>query len=244
MRVIVFDIQGGYAHFKKPYSPMSPVTYPLPPPTAVMGILGAIVGYGKNEYHERLGWQSIRVGVRLSNPLKILRAPLNLLNTKDGTDTFFRPRADKNTHIQVPFEFIKSPSYRIYVTGLTAAAATDLVDKLQHNQTVYTPVLGLACCLADVSWVGEWDIQPLATQEWSTTTVVPLSEAMTIHYDDHRCYHRLRIPVVMDSQRVVHRYQEVVVAENAQLIRGKGNQDRFFAVNHETIALFPNLSSP
>ncbi|NJO17951.1 MAG: hypothetical protein HC877_20160 [Thioploca sp.] len=39
-------------------------------------------------------------------------------------------------------------------------------------------------------------------------------------------------------------YQEVVVAENAQLIRGKGNQDRFFEVNHETIALFPNLSSP
>jgi CRISPR-associated protein Cas5h len=244
MRCIVFEVRGEYAHFKKPYSPMSPVTYPFPPPTAVMGLLGAIIGYGKEEYHDRLGWQSLRVGISLQEPIKIMRSAINLLNTKDGhTDAFFRPKADKNTHIQIPFEFIKSAAYRIYITDLNEAASQALVEHLTQGRTTYTPVLGLASCLADITWIGEWPMQPILEPEWTTTSVVPLDKTIKIHYDDNRRYHRLRVPVVMDSQRIVHRYQEAVVAENAQPIRGQGGDHLFFRVNHETIAFFPNLST-
>ncbi len=245
MHCIVFDIWGEYAHFKKPYSSMSPVSYPFPPPTAVLGILGAIVGYAKAEYHERLAWQSVRIGIRLLEPIRVFRTAINLLNTKDGTDAFFRPKADKNSHIQLPYEFIKSPAYRIYVANLPDDAHASLVENLRRGQTVYTPVLGLASCLADLEWVGEWQAQPLEVQEeWETATVVPQSENLKIHYDDNRRYHRLRVPAVMDSQRFVHRYQEVVVAENAQKIRGQGGDDKvFFRVNDETIAFFPNLGA-
>lgn len=58
--------------------------------------------------------------------------------------------------------------------------------------------------------------------------MVLLNETIKIHYDDNRRYHRLRVPVVMDSQRIVHHYQEAVVAENAQPIRGQGGGHLFF----------------
>ncbi|MDM8557484.1 type I-B CRISPR-associated protein Cas5b [Candidatus Parabeggiatoa sp. HSG14] len=241
MRCIVFEVKGEYAQFKKPYSPMSPVTYPFPPPTAVMGLLGAIIGYEKHEYHERLGWQSLRIAVSLRQPVQVFRTSINLLNTKNGTDTFFRPKVDKDTHIQVPFEFLKFPHYRIYVSGLLEKAMNELAKNLQMGCTAFTPVLGLASCLADVEWIGEWEAHPFDTLEWVTSTVVPISGDVKIHYDDNRRYHRLRVPAIMDSQRVVHNYQEVIVAENAQTIRGQGGDNLFFKVNNETIALFPNF---
>ncbi|EDN71147.1 protein containing DUF522 [Beggiatoa sp. PS] len=244
MRCIVFDISGEYAHFKKPYSPMSPVTYPFPPPTAIMGLLGAILGYSKEEYHERLGWQTLRVGIRLLKPTQIFRAAINLLQTKDGTDTFFRPKADKNSHTRVPYEFVKSPAYRIYVMQLPDNVASDLVAHLKTHRTVYTPVLGLASCLADVEWVGEWEAQPLAMQDWETYTVVPLFENININYQQaNRRYHRFRVPAIMDNQRIVHCYQEVLVAEDMESIEGQGNDNLFFGVNNESIAFFPNLSA-
>ena len=42
--VLVFDIEGDMALFRKPYTTTSMVSYPFPPPTAVAGMLGAIVG--------------------------------------------------------------------------------------------------------------------------------------------------------------------------------------------------------
>lgn len=241
MQTLVVDVQGEYGQFKKPYSPASPVTYPFPPPTAVLGILGAILGYSKDSYHERLGWQTLRIGVGVRVPVRILRAAINLLQTKDGTDAFFRPRAGQNTHTQVPFEFLKAPPhhrlcYRLYVAGLKEEIAQNLADSLRAGRTVYTVSLGLAPCIADVEWVGEWEAKPLNGETWSAVTVVPLAENLTINYEDGRRYHRLRVPAVMDSNRVVHRYQEVVVAEDAQPIRGQGGNNLFFEVNHDTIA--------
>ena len=236
MRTLVFDVWGDYGQFKKPYSPMSPVSYPFPPPTAVLGMLGAIAGYGKDEYHERLGWRDARVGVSPRVPVQVFRTAINLLQTKDGTDSYFRPRAGQNTHTQVPFEFLKAPRYRLYVAGLLDDAAQRLIEELQAGTTHYTVTLGLASCIADVAWVGEWEADATVAHDWSTRTVVPLLGDVRVHYEDGRRYHRLRVPAVMDGARVVHRYQEVVVAEDGEAVRGEGGDAVFYEVGHETIA--------
>ncbi len=242
MHCIIFDVQGEYAHFKKPYSSASPVSFPFPPPTAVLGLLGAILGYRKHEYHERLGWQSIRIGIRLLKPIQVFRTAINLLHTKDGTDAYFRPKADKNSHTPMPYEFIKSPSYRLYIANLPEKAASGLVTNLTQGLSVYSPSLGLASCLADIEWVGETETQALTVSKWETNTVVPLTtKEMKIYYDDNRRYHRFRVPTIMDSNRIVHHYQEVILADNTKTISGTGGDNLFFEVNNETIAFFPNL---
>jgi CRISPR-associated protein Cas5h len=111
-----------------------------------------------------------------------------------------------------------------------------LTDCLQAGHTEYTVTLGLASCIADITWVGEWDAQPITTIEWDTRTVIPVTADMVINYKDGRHYHRLRVPAVMDGNRVVNRYQEVVVAEDSQAICGHGGQDLFYVLDHETIA--------
>ena len=241
MRTLVFDVTGEYGQFKKPYSPMSPVSYPFPPPTAVLGMLGAIAGYDKTEYHERLGWRAARIAIAPQAPIRSFRAAINLLNTKDGVDGYFRPRAGQNTHIQVPFEFLRDPRFRLYAAGLPDEAMTRLADQLQSGRTAYTVSLGLASCLAEVHWVGEWPAQPLVTPEWHCASVVPLAGDIAVHYADGRHYHRLRVPAVMDGGRIVHRYQEVVTAADAQPIAGQGGQGWFYTVGNATVAFLSGI---
>jgi CRISPR-associated protein Cas5h len=236
MRTLIFEIGGEYAQFKKPYSPMSPVSYPFPPPTAVLGMLGAIAGYAKTDYHERLGWQSAKIGVQILNPVRVYRASINLLQTKDGTDAYFRPRAEKNTHTQVPYEFLRRPAYRLYIAGLREEAARCVEDNLRAGRTAYTVVLGLASCLAEIQWIGTQEITPVTAGPWSSATVIPLTSNVEVHYEDGRRYQRFRVPAVMDGQRIVHRYQEVVMAEDGLPIQGQGNTQPFYQINNETIA--------
>lgn len=219
MRTLVFDIGGEYGLFKKPYSPMSPVSYPLPPPPAVLGMLGALLGIGKDDYHRRLGWDRVRVAVAPRAPLRTFRAALNLLQTKDGTDGYFRPRAGQNTHTQVPCVFLREPRFRVLVGGLDSLLADELAESLRDGYSRYTVTLGLANCPADLTWVGEWEIEALAAGEYTVDTAVPLIDGVCVHYEEGRRYQRLRLPAVMDTSRVVRRYQEIVLAEDGRPIR-------------------------
>jgi len=236
VRTLVLDVSGDYAQFKKPYSPMSPVSYPFPPPTAVLGMLGAIAGYSKADYARRLGWDTARIGIRLLAPVRVFHAAINLLQTKDGTDVFFRPRAGQNTHTQVPYEFLREPAYRLYVAGLPEVAAEDVQRELKAGRSGYTVTLGLASCLADVTWIGTGDAAPITDAEWTTRAVVPLVPGLEVDYENGRRYQRLRVPTAMDGERVVHRYQEVVVAEDGLSVRGQGGSGQLFEVHGETLA--------
>ncbi|HNW78982.1 MAG TPA: type I-B CRISPR-associated protein Cas5b [Candidatus Competibacteraceae bacterium] len=236
MRTLVFEVAGEYGQFKKPYSPMSPVSYPLPPPPAVLGMLGAVLGYGKNEYTQRLNWARLRIAVGLRKPLRVFRAALNLLQTKDGTDAFFRPRAGQNVHTQVPFEFLRQPHFRIYVAGLAEPVADELAACLRNGRSAYTVALGLAPCLADeVRWIGEWSARALPAGEWTVHSAVPLQADISVHYEDNRHYHRLRLPAVMDDARIVHRYQEIVLAEDAQPLRIASGEESCYGVGDDII---------
>jgi CRISPR-associated protein Cas5h len=238
METLAFDVRGDYALFKKPYSPMSPVSYPFPPPSAVLGMLGAVGGYDKEGYAESLGWRKARVAVKLLAPVQVFGAALNLLNTKDGTDAFFRPKADRNTHIQVPCEFLRSVAYRIYVADLEPEACDRIGAQLEAGRTTYSVALGWASCLADLDWVGLSRAQALRAddREWSCDTVVPLDRETGVIYEDRRRYRRLRVPAAMDGKRIVHRYQEAVMAEDGGPIRGHGGQDGFYRIGDETLA--------
>ncbi|MCK8603805.1 type I-B CRISPR-associated protein Cas5b [Desulfoferrobacter suflitae] len=215
MRALAFDIRGEYGHFKKPYSPMSPVTFPLPPPPAVLGMLGAVLGLSKTEYPEQLAWARARIAIRLLTPVRIFRAAVNLINTKDGTDKYFRPRAHTNTHIQVNYEFLKDPAFRVVVGDLPSAMHNRLKNLLGAGKSVYTPVLGLAQCLADVNWLGEAEVRQGVTGKAVIDSVISLGKGITPIYEPGRRYHRTRIPATMDGERIVHRYQEILLADDA-----------------------------
>lgn len=234
MRTIVFDIYGNYAHFRKFYAPVSPVTYPFPPPPTVMGIMGAICGYKKNEYADIIGWNDVRIAIRLLNSARKYRTGINLINTKTA-DRYFRPRG-ATPRIQIPYEFLKDAKFRIYVANASAETMDSLLIRLKRNRPVFTPSLGLAQCIADLEFVGDFTAQPCKRGEYEIVTVVPQREVDTVSFRDGGVYERLRIPVRMDKERIVHSYEEIIVEENANPIRVI-TQKAYF-VNNEPVLFF------
>lgn len=215
-RTVIFDIWGPDGHFRKPYAPVSPVTFPFPPPTAVLGMVGAICGLQKDRYHEALGWERVRVGVRMLAPLSVQRAALNLLKTKvgDATDRYFRPKKDPY-RIPTPFEFLRAPRFRIYLAQAPPAILDELAERLRTGTPVYTPSLGLANCLAQTRLHADGEAEALGAGRQEVGSVVPLADGVEVDYPADRPIQRFRVPAVMDSDRKVHCYQEVVVATDA-----------------------------
>lgn len=235
MRTLVFEVRGEYALFKKPYSPMSPVSYPFPPPPAVLGMLGAIAGYAKSDYLERLGWQQVRIAVQVLRPLRTWRAGVNWLQTKSGTDSFFRPKAGENTHSQIPHEFLRDVAFRIYVAQLPPPAEQHLEQQLAAGRSEYSVTLGLANCLAELTWIGATTAQQQQQPVWSSRAVLPLHTGLDVDYQPHVPYQRLRMPVVMNPQRQVQRYQEVLLAPAGQSIEAQGALEHVYTVFGESV---------
>jgi CRISPR-associated protein Cas5h len=109
-RVIVLDVWGDYAHFRKIYTTSSPLTYSFPPRTALSGLIGAIVGLDKEDYFRHFLRKDAKIGCKILKPIKKVRIGENLINTKSA----IQMHLIKNRN-QIRVEFVKDPSYRIYL---------------------------------------------------------------------------------------------------------------------------------
>ena len=66
-KLLVFEIEGVFAHFRKGYTTTSPLTYDFPPRTVLIGMLGAMLGFDEDTYVENFPLEKCRVGIRILN---------------------------------------------------------------------------------------------------------------------------------------------------------------------------------
>lgn len=235
MHVIVFEIFGRYGHFKKPYSAASPVTYPFPPTTAVLGMIGAVCGYGKDEYHLRIGWDRVKIGVSIVNRVRKLKYGLNLIDitkNKQGS-LFFRNKS----HIPTNHEFLKNPRFRIYVAGAEPECMRDLKGFLEAEKSVYTPCLGLSECLARIAYLDTFQGTELPEDEHPVNSVIPETRGRLVETETRgKRIVRLRIPDRMNQNREVARHVSVMYDDLLQPLQVRTAEA--VQVNKDTVVFF------
>jgi len=111
-KVLVFDIWGDYAHFKKIETTTSPLSYSIPTGTALSGIVATILGKARDSYYLLFSSENAKLAIRLLNPIKKRRININLIKTDDG---FYLWDIKNTPRSPTPFEFVKEPKYRIYI---------------------------------------------------------------------------------------------------------------------------------
>jgi len=151
MSIVAFKLTGDYAHFSHPATIYSSLTYPIPPKTAIMGLLGAIIG---EEEHYKL--RDIRYSIKIDRAVVkksfvfngIKFALSSNMNIKKG----YQNASDKKQFYR---ELICSPSYYIFID--LSALSTEYRDKitlyLKEHKTAFSPYLGINFCLADFEWI-------------------------------------------------------------------------------------------
>jgi len=228
---------GSTAMFRKPYTTTSSVSYPFPPPTAIAGIVSAIVGFENNadkDGYSAAFWRKIsgnRVGIRLLSSVKWYKTTLNFWNVKEP---------QKNPHIQVKHQFVKDPSYRIYVNG---PVEDELERYLSQDRFVYTPYLGVAYAIAEVKYVGRFESEKISGDGVLVNTILPYnSDDVEIDLLKSGGLHREIVPFKMNDQRNLEETITVLYSSNRNqqgiFVKKVGNLE-VSKVGKDTVAWFP-----
>jgi CRISPR-associated protein Cas5h len=160
--VVIFDVRGSMAHFRRPDTLATHATYPFITRTALRGLAAAILGQG-----ELPG--EVRAGVRLMRPVRTVVQELSL-HGKTWTAGSGQPAS---FHRPTALEFVVEPHYRIYYRG---SQAEELAERLQRRQSGYHTYLGSAYCLTFPVWVGLAEAAPRSVEVGSVlecVSVVP-----------------------------------------------------------------------
>jgi len=238
-KFIIFDIWGDYGHFKKYYTTSSPLTFSIPPRTAIIGLISAIIGLEKNRYLSLMTKDKADVAIRIINPIKKVRISQNLINTKDW---FWTP-VKKGAHeprTQVRFEYLKEPKFRIYFTHSDGEIYNSLKENLKNHKSVYTPCLGLSELIADFEFVDEVSVVRKFNNEdfIDICSVIPLDTIREIDLlVPNRKYFKERIPVEMHPGRIVTEYREVIYEISGNAIRAKVENTLILSNNDAIVIL-------
>jgi CRISPR-associated protein Cas5h len=155
-KYIKFKLSGPRAHWRKFYTTSSPLTYKFPPPTAVMGIIGAIMGYDRSVFVGKLlsvGFEVVAVSTLSKHVVERFAS-----NGREIRDLFKKPLLTKSGDEVKPnriiYEYLINPEWELYVTAKDEAFIEELTRRLKEKDFHYPVYLGVAHCFGKLDYMG------------------------------------------------------------------------------------------
>ena len=219
--ILIFDISSEYGHFRKFNTTTSPLTYSIPTRTAVVGIIGAILGLereisegkykeGTEPIQEKFSKKNADIAIQILNPVKKVNIGFNLLNTKES---FFNIK----NRTQIEFELLKDAKFRIYFAMSNKEVFNELSDKVKKHKYHFSPYLGLSqfTLVADFVDIVKAEISENYSDEYiKINSVVNLSKTYgenPIQFDNSAKYASNIMPIEMDKNRIIQEFSDVLI---------------------------------
>ncbi|MEM9981969.1 MAG: type I-B CRISPR-associated protein Cas5b [Bacteroidota bacterium] len=234
-KILVFEIKGAYAHFKKIYATTSAVSYMIPPKTSLYGYLGAIVGLEKDRYLQSFQNKDCLIGLQICSPIRMQRINTNL-RPKLG-----RLKANDNRK-PTTVEYVYKPHYKIYVTHKDAELMANLQNRLQNQQSTYTPTLGLANMLSSFHWVGSFEVEKTIVDQPSPIhSVIPRKKFVRLDNqkllpEKNHLIEQSLFSIEMDVERNVTERDDIIFDKNAQPIWAQVTN--YYTIQQQNVILF------
>ena len=218
-RVLVFDVWGDYAHFRRGYTTTSPLTYPFPSRTTLAGLISAILGLPRDSYYKLFGKDNSAFALQILNPIRKIKITQNLIDTKTG----FYLWDNKGQRTQIPFEFIKKPKYRVYA-WLSDQKFDDLIKLIKGHNSVYTPYLGISECIANFEIFGEgvFEVEKKRVDGGEGVEIYSIIEkgkAKVRGGERGKKYGIVKVPGFMNQDRSVSKYMEFYYEEDGKPLK-------------------------
>jgi CRISPR-associated protein Cas5 subtype I-B len=155
----VFDVWSDLACFKKNFATSSPLRFPFPPPSTVLGLCACIVGDKWVDFINRyLKGIELSVEPRFNEQggggYSKIRMGMKLIITKDSWNRKVFEGKRPFVSSPVPFELLRCPKYRIYIHS--DPLRERLSGLLRAHKSYFTPYLGMAQFIANFRNVGEF----------------------------------------------------------------------------------------
>ena len=176
--VVVFDYWGRFGHFLRAEASASALSYPMPPRTVLLGLIGAVLGFEKDAPQDLIG--NALIAVSGENPrthwhrAKFRKDPPTALPLHVKTGTKGSDKPERATLIKQ--EWLIEPRYRVTVS-LPEPYHQQLLERLKTRAWHYCPSLGLSEMIAELEFVAEGTAQPLGEQSVQCQSVVTQDKA-------------------------------------------------------------------
>lgn len=144
MRGVLIDVTGNWAHFRKPETSNNPLSHDFITKTALIGLIGAVLGVERAEMKELFPQLSddLLYGVQVRNAVR-----------KQSWGFTNRSVSDAFSKAPKHMELIRDPSYYVLL-GLANERSGSLfnqfVSHVKAQEAYFTPVLGLHNCPAEL----------------------------------------------------------------------------------------------
>lgn len=164
LKVIVFDIKGRFAHFRKFYTNSSSLTYGIPPRTTLAGIVAAILGYERDTYYEVFNSNNLYITSRKMTKTSKIIQTLNYIKAT-SINAVMVPKE----HTQVPFEMLTSKNgvcFRIYLSHKDKGVFDEIQKRLVEQKFAYPPCLGGANFLSSIDYIDTLEGYPLDEEDY------------------------------------------------------------------------------
>lgn len=216
--VVVFDVWGDYAYFRRGYTTTSTISYPFPSRTTIAGFVAGILGYPRDSYYELFNEKNSKIGLKIVNPIKKTRLNLNYVNTKESMHLFEIKSNGKRT--QVPAEFLKDVKYRFYISLEDNELMEKLCSFVKEHKSVYTPYLGITECICNFDLVGDGiiDAEEVNGENVQIDSIL-VKKDVNIVIEKDKKYGVVKSPGFMKKDRSVKSFIEYYYESNAQSIQ-------------------------
>jgi CRISPR-associated protein Cas5h len=168
MSIVAFKLTGDHAHFSHPATIYSSLTYPIPPKTAIMGFLGAVIGEEEHYKLSTIGY-SVKVDKSIVKKSFVFNGVKFALSSNMHIKEGYQDSSEKKQFYR---ELICSPSYTVFVdlSGLDEVYQEKIKTYLKEHKTAFTPYLGINFCLADFEWIEIKNIEKIENEFCSVDT--------------------------------------------------------------------------
>jgi CRISPR-associated protein Cas5 subtype I-B len=147
MKGVLFELKGNWGHFRKPETNNNPLTHDFITKTALIGLIGAVLGIEREEMKELFPQLSedLLYGVCVKKAVK-----------KESWAFTLRYVVDLLQKAPKQMEFLKNPENTIALAlknENSSAIFDDFVFAIQNDEAQFTPVLGLHNCPAEIELI-------------------------------------------------------------------------------------------
>ena len=208
MKLISFQISGRYGHFLRAEGGASAPTYPVPPRTVILGIMGAVLGLDKDQPQRLLEPAHIALSGRLPQThwhnAKLRKDPPAALpkTIKRSQQAEKTTKPEKATLIRQ--EWLLNPSYTVWVS-IPDRYFADLERRLVEKKWHFQPSLGLSEMMAELNYLETDEVAPLAGGFYYVNSVFSHKNGrldVDKIFNDELVIHSLRMPRTVNSNRV------------------------------------------
>lgn len=227
MDIVAFKLIGDYAHFSHPATIYSSLTYPVPPKTAIMGFLGAIIG--EEEYY-KLGdiKYSIKINHMVSKKTMIFNGIKFALSTNMHVKEGYQDASEKKQFYK---EMIKNPEYIVFLNleNLDERYKSDIIANLREHKCKFTPYLGVNFCIADFEWIEIKDCFAINENDSEIDTFCLIDDFIFQNLDTRLT--TARMACACEEGRIFKDFRDFVIEINTQnKIRSK-NRKNIYNIN-------------